>query len=148
MKSWAFWFPGPYKLGRVTDSCNPSTWDVEAGGSWAQGYPQIHSETEASLGYNRLIFLLPPFLFPKMNSLWGSWEGSWKLGSNCRTPGTPSQKICCSTSLPHHRKPDYHLNSCSTGWTDAEFGDKALGQHVQGLRFNPQNYKKQKLSQP
>lgn len=146
MKSWAFWFPGPYKLGKVTDTCNPR--DVEAGGSWAQAYPQTHSETEASLGYNRLIFLLPPFIFPKMNSLCGSWEGSWKLGTNCRTLGTPSQKICCSTSLPHHRKPDYHLNSCSTGCTDTGFGGKALGQHVQGLRFNPLYYKKQKLSQP
>lgn len=146
MKSWAFWFPGPYKLGKVTAA-------IPAQGMWKQEDPElkvipIHSETEASLGYNGLIVLLPPFLFPKMNSLWGSWEGRRKLGSNCHTPGTPSQKICCPTSLPQHRKPGHHLNSCSTGCTDTGFGDKALGQHVQGLRFNPQNYKKQKLSQP
>jgi hypothetical protein len=33
--------------------CEPSTWEVEAGGSEVRGYPQLHSEFEASLGYIR-----------------------------------------------------------------------------------------------
>jgi hypothetical protein len=33
------------KLGVVVHSCNPSTWEAEAGGWGIQGQPGLHSET-------------------------------------------------------------------------------------------------------
>lgn len=38
------------KLGRAAHTCNPSTWDVEAGTS-VQRHPWLHSEVGASLGH-------------------------------------------------------------------------------------------------
>lgn len=38
----------------VVHSCNPIIREVEAGGSEVQGHPQLHSKSEASLGYKRL----------------------------------------------------------------------------------------------
>lgn len=38
-------------LGLVACACNPSIWEVESGGSGVQGYPQLHCEFTASLGY-------------------------------------------------------------------------------------------------
>lgn len=35
----------------VVHTCNPSTREVEAGGSKAQGHPQLPGEFEGSLGY-------------------------------------------------------------------------------------------------
>lgn len=35
----------------VAQDCNLSTSEVEAGGSGAQGEPQLHNELETSLGY-------------------------------------------------------------------------------------------------
>ena len=42
-------FPALYKPRRVVHTCNPSTWQVLAGRSGVQGYPQLHSEFKASL---------------------------------------------------------------------------------------------------
>lgn len=35
----------------VTHACDPSTQEMEAGISGVRGYPQLHSEFKASLGY-------------------------------------------------------------------------------------------------
>ena len=37
---------------------NPTTWQVEAGGSEVQGHPQLHSKFKASLGYMKPSFSL------------------------------------------------------------------------------------------
>lgn len=34
--------------------CNPSTWEVDAGGLGSQSYPQLHNTFEASLSYVEL----------------------------------------------------------------------------------------------
>lgn len=41
-------------LGLVARACNLSTWKAEAERSAVQGYPQLHSEFTASLGYMSL----------------------------------------------------------------------------------------------
>ena len=45
--------PAAPKLGLVTHAYNPSTQEMEAGGSEVQSPPQLHSKFEASLGYMR-----------------------------------------------------------------------------------------------
>lgn len=40
-----------YLPGVVAYACNPSTLEMEAGSSGVQDYPQLHKESEASLGY-------------------------------------------------------------------------------------------------
>lgn len=40
--------------GTVAHTCNPSTYDVEAGGSRVQGHPQLHRQVEIILAYTRL----------------------------------------------------------------------------------------------
>lgn len=44
LASWKPWvlYPASYRLGVVLNTCNPSTWEVEAGGVGAQGHPQLH----------------------------------------------------------------------------------------------------------
>lgn len=42
------------KQGVVTQTWNPSTLEVEAGGSRVQSHPQLHSDLEASLEHMRL----------------------------------------------------------------------------------------------
>lgn len=41
----------PYKHGMMVNVCNPSTQDVEAGGSEVKGHPWLPREFGASLGY-------------------------------------------------------------------------------------------------
>jgi hypothetical protein len=40
---------GQFRLGMVVHTCNPSTWKSEAGGSWIQVQPGLHSEFKGSL---------------------------------------------------------------------------------------------------
>jgi hypothetical protein len=35
----------------VEQTCNPSTWEAEAGESWVRGQLELHSEFQTSLGY-------------------------------------------------------------------------------------------------
>lgn len=43
-----------YKLQHImSHTCNPSNWEVEAGGLGVLRYPWLHSEFTASLGYMR-----------------------------------------------------------------------------------------------
>lgn len=44
----------PQKLDLVVHTYNPSTWEVEVGGSEIQTHPYLHSTFEASLGYMKL----------------------------------------------------------------------------------------------
>jgi hypothetical protein len=44
------WVPS-HKLDVVPQACNPSTREIEAGGSEVQGYLWLHSKSETSLGY-------------------------------------------------------------------------------------------------
>lgn len=44
------------EAGTVPHIWNPSTQEVEAGGLEAPGPPQLHSKSEASLGYTRTCF--------------------------------------------------------------------------------------------
>jgi hypothetical protein len=37
----------------MKDACNPSMWEVDAGGSAIQAYPWLHGKLEASLVYKR-----------------------------------------------------------------------------------------------
>lgn len=45
--------PSPAQSMSVLNTCNPSTWEVEAGGSEVEGHPWLHKEFEAGLGYMR-----------------------------------------------------------------------------------------------
>lgn len=37
----------------IVHVCNPSPWEVDVGEHWVQGHPQLQSEFEASLGYQK-----------------------------------------------------------------------------------------------
>lgn len=37
----------------IVHVCNPSPWEVDSGEQWVQGHPQLQSEFEASLGYQK-----------------------------------------------------------------------------------------------
>ena len=45
--------PAPHKPHVVLYACDPSTWEVETGGSEVQGHPLLLSEFEASLEFMR-----------------------------------------------------------------------------------------------
>lgn len=55
----------PRQKGRaMAYTCNLSTWGAETGGSQVQGHSQLHSDSEASLGYQRSDLFL---IFKKRN---------------------------------------------------------------------------------
>jgi hypothetical protein len=111
-----------YKLQHImSHTCNPSNWEVEAGGLGVLRYPWLHSEFTASLGYRR------PCLKQdktnkqqqqQQNPKGGGWKSRWPwLSSKCmhtceHGPSNGHTRMCTHTCFSLNKSWARHGASC------------------------------------